>query len=369
MCCEGCFRRFPTGRIHGKPGSISRESHDFRRSQELADPKHDLATVVAALRVTPSHELAGEIGGRLPRQRRVARAAAFATCAMAARAWRDAAPRISGRKQSRRIFGGLSRLPDRQRRIMGRHAIPICRAEPARDPAHLCVLATAVGIGFQLPDKIAGIHAGESGGPGTVTLSPQAVAGETGVLRSSLCAAQSDDLAATREALRRARADGRAAREENAGGRGEAHPVGSHGKGGTCALRSQFPVFGGFRSLSLGAVAAAAFVTAACKPPPEESQFMPLADAARGKQVVERVGCGSCHTIEGVDWPQGRAAPALGGFAQRALIAGRVPNRPDRLAAFIRDAPSVAPGTTMPAMPLSEQESRDVAAYLYQLGD
>ncbi|HEX6217998.1 MAG TPA: c-type cytochrome, partial [Sphingomicrobium sp.] len=106
-----------------------------------------------------------------------------------------------------------------------------------------------------------------------------------------------------------------------------------------------------------------------CKPPPAEQQSMPLADAARGKDVIERVGCASCHTISGVDWPKGRAAPHLRGFAQRSLIAGRVPNRPETLAAFIRNAPAVAPGTTMPAMPLSEQESKDVAAYLYELGD
>ena len=108
---------------------------------------------------------------------------------------------------------------------------------------------------------------------------------------------------------------------------------------------------------------------AACKPPPDEPPVLPLADAARGKQAIERVGCGSCHTIQGVRWPQGRAAPKLGDLANRALIAGRVPNRPDLLAAFIRNAPEVAPGTTMPAMPLTEQESRDIAAYLYAVGD
>lgn len=95
---------------------------------------------------------------------------------------------------------------------------------------------------------------------------------------------------------------------------------------------------------------------------------MPVASANRGKQAIERVGCGSCHTIEGISWPKGRAAPELGSFADRALIAGRVPNRPEMLAAFVRDAPAVVPGTTMPPMPLSQQESRDVAAYLYETG-
>ncbi len=108
-------------------------------------------------------------------------------------------------------------------------------------------------------------------------------------------------------------------------------------------------------------------LAAACKPAPEQQQFMPVADPASGKLAIERVGCAACHTIEGIGWPKGRAAPKLGGLAGRALIAGRIPNRPDLLAEFVRNAPAVLPGTTMPAMPLSEQESRDVAAYLYEL--
>lgn len=106
---------------------------------------------------------------------------------------------------------------------------------------------------------------------------------------------------------------------------------------------------------------------AACKPPPDEQRFLPTADASKGKQVIKRVGCAACHTIDGIGWPKGRAAPALRGFAGRALIAGRVPNRPDMLAQFVRNAPAVVPGTTMPPMPLTEQESREVAAYLYEM--
>jgi cytochrome c1 len=93
-----------------------------------------------------------------------------------------------------------------------------------------------------------------------------------------------------------------------------------------------------------------------------------MADADRGRQSILNVGCGACHTIPGIRWPQGMSAPALNGMAERALIAGRVPNDPETLSAFIRDAPSVMPGATMPAMPLSEQESRDIAAYLYEAG-
>jgi cytochrome c2 len=107
----------------------------------------------------------------------------------------------------------------------------------------------------------------------------------------------------------------------------------------------------------------------ACKPPPDERRQMPEADAERGREVIERVGCASCHFIPGISWPEGRVGPALRDMTERSLIAGRLPNRPDLLAAFVRNAPALVSGTAMPAMPITEEESRDVAAYLYTLSD
>jgi len=107
---------------------------------------------------------------------------------------------------------------------------------------------------------------------------------------------------------------------------------------------------------------------AACKPTPEQRQFTATADAARGKAAIERVGCGSCHTIPGVRWPQGKAGPSLEGLSDRALIAGKLPNSPDTLAAYIRNAPALVPGSGMPPMPVSQAEAGDIAAYLYEQG-
>lgn len=108
-------------------------------------------------------------------------------------------------------------------------------------------------------------------------------------------------------------------------------------------------------------------LVAACKAPPDERNHMPGANAERGRAVIERVGCGACHRIPGV-WPEGGLGPSLDGLASRTLIAGRLSNRPDILAAFVRDAPALVPGTAMPAMPLDEDDARDVAAYLYAAG-
>ena len=94
---------------------------------------------------------------------------------------------------------------------------------------------------------------------------------------------------------------------------------------------------------------------------------MPQANAERGREIIAEVGCAACHSIPGIDWPTGRVGPPLENFAEQALIAGRAPNRPDVLALFVRNAPAVVPRTCMPPMPLTEEESRDVAAYLYTL--
>jgi mono/diheme cytochrome c family protein len=118
----------------------------------------------------------------------------------------------------------------------------------------------------------------------------------------------------------------------------------------------------------IAAIALLLVTVGACKSPPVRRHFMPEASASRGKAIIARVGCTACHAIPGIDWPKGRVGPNLENFADGTLIAGKVPNRPDMLAAYVRDAPALVPGSGMPAMPLTQEESRDVAAYLYTLG-
>ena len=68
-----------------------------------------------------------------------------------------------------------------------------------------------------------------------------------------------------------------------------------------------------------------------------------------------------------IAWPRGQVGSDLNGFAGQTLIAGKIPNRPDLLAAFVRNAPDFVPEGGMPAMPISETEAQDVAAYLLTL--
>ncbi len=93
------------------------------------------------------------------------------------------------------------------------------------------------------------------------------------------------------------------------------------------------------------------------------------ADPVRGLAVLERAGCGACHDIPGLDWPRGTVGGSLRGFAARPLIAGRFPNQPDTLVTWLVNAPALSPETGMPAMPISDAQARDIAAYLYTLDD
>ncbi len=108
-------------------------------------------------------------------------------------------------------------------------------------------------------------------------------------------------------------------------------------------------------------------VLGACKPTSGDVDPVAGGDPERGRAIIEASACAACHVIPGIAWPQGELGPDLHGFADQALISGRFPNRPDVLQQWVRNAPSLAPDTAMPAMPISNEEARDVAAYLYTL--
>ncbi len=90
-------------------------------------------------------------------------------------------------------------------------------------------------------------------------------------------------------------------------------------------------------------------------------------DPGRGVQVIDRYGCGGCHTIPGVPGARGLVGPPLLWWSRRTFIAGELPNTPDNLIRWIRAPQSVEPGTAMPALGVTDEEARDAAAYLYTL--
>ncbi len=110
----------------------------------------------------------------------------------------------------------------------------------------------------------------------------------------------------------------------------------------------------------------AGVLLSACDGPPDRRPALGDADARRGRQLVLANGCTACHAFPDVPWPRGGLGPPLDDFARQGLIAGRLPNQPGVLMQFVRNAPALVPGTAMPAMPMSDEDARDVTAYLLQ---
>ena len=90
-------------------------------------------------------------------------------------------------------------------------------------------------------------------------------------------------------------------------------------------------------------------------------------DAATGKRLVTQYQCGACHAIPEVPGAGGEAGPPLEHFGRLSYIANGIPNQPAQLTAWLIDPPAMKPGTAMPALGLTEQEARHMAAFLYTL--
>src|SRR5579859_5202256 len=91
------------------------------------------------------------------------------------------------------------------------------------------------------------------------------------------------------------------------------------------------------------------------------------ADSQRGQAAIVKYGCGSCHTIPGIQGANAFVGPSLEHFASRSYIAGNFPNLPENLVPWIENAQAMLPNNAMPNMNVSEGDARDIAAYLYTL--
>jgi cytochrome c2 len=115
----------------------------------------------------------------------------------------------------------------------------------------------------------------------------------------------------------------------------------------------------------IAVAAAGALSLGACSPEPDADFRVAGGDARRGRDALERYGCGACHVIPGVPGARGRVGPVLDDYASRVYIAGKYPNAPDVLVAWIRNPPALSPESAMPDVGVTEGDARDMAAWLY----
>jgi len=113
----------------------------------------------------------------------------------------------------------------------------------------------------------------------------------------------------------------------------------------------------------------AAFLTAGTEAPHEAAS---AGDVARGKAIATRKGCLVCHAFTGASTAS--VAPEVPGVTPEKLARGieQAPDlrlarqrvRPDVMVKWIEDPTAVRADAEMPALGLTEEEARDVAAYV-----
>jgi len=90
-------------------------------------------------------------------------------------------------------------------------------------------------------------------------------------------------------------------------------------------------------------------------------------DPHQGQMKIRNYGCQSCHTIPGVQDAKALVGPPLDHWSKRVYIAGEVPNTTENLKKWLQHPTKIEPKTAMPEMGVTEQDSADIAAYLYSL--
>jgi cytochrome c len=83
-----------------------------------------------------------------------------------------------------------------------------------------------------------------------------------------------------------------------------------------------------------------------------------------GKKAIGKFGCAACHMIDGIS-SEAMVGPPLTRMAARSYLAGSMQNNAPNLIRFIQHPRAVHNDTAMPEMGLTDEEARDIAAYLY----
>jgi len=106
------------------------------------------------------------------------------------------------------------------------------------------------------------------------------------------------------------------------------------------------------------------FALTACK---NERASSATGDPVRGRQLIAKYHCTTCHVVPGVDGPRGMLGPELGGFASRSTIAGSVPNTSENVQRWLQNPQAMTPQSSMPNLGITPHDATDLTAYLESL--
>jgi len=128
--------------------------------------------------------------------------------------------------------------------------------------------------------------------------------------------------------------------------------------------------FGSVHSVTrtLLAILAAAIIASGCgKRVEKEAAAMTGGDVGRGRTAIGKYGCAACHTIPGIDNAVATVGPPLTQVAVRQYLGGHLVNTPDNMMKWLQHPQQIDPKNAMPEMGITDQDARDIAAYLYTL--
>jgi cytochrome c len=114
-------------------------------------------------------------------------------------------------------------------------------------------------------------------------------------------------------------------------------------------------------------VLALLLLLSACQGDAPAAREVPGGDPETGRELIIAYDCGECHRIPGIDGADGRTAPGLQVWPNRAFVGGGLPNTPENVISFIHDPDGTMAGSEMPDMGVSKEEARHITAYLFSL--
>jgi cytochrome c2 len=110
-----------------------------------------------------------------------------------------------------------------------------------------------------------------------------------------------------------------------------------------------------------------ALALVSCKPSSDTKLWASQATGGNpdeGPSGIRRYGCASCHMIDGIS-SKSLVGPPLIHMAGRSYLAGNMENTAANMVQFIQHPRQVHNDTAMPEMGVTDQDARDIAAYLY----
>lgn len=126
-------------------------------------------------------------------------------------------------------------------------------------------------------------------------------------------------------------------------------------------------IVSGARDRILFAAFVATLAAGGCDRADDHLSMIAGGDAERGRTIIKKYGCNTCHTIAGVRGADGLVGPPLTGIAQRMYIGGVTTNTPEHMIAWIQNPKQFDAKTAMPNVGVTRRDAVDIASYLYTL--